>query len=324
MNISKVNKELFADFLIATPLNATTMEAQRIQPISLFPITHDAYTRLLHRLEPDSATLWQEVQQKSGVLILNDSVLDKPQAQKIKLIHYILSDKHHRVVKVIVLITLLWTNGDRHLPYDYRIYDRTNNCKTKKDHFGDMIEVAKSQGFTPECVAFDSWYSSLDNIKILKKLGWHWLTHLKLNKQINLGCMGFRPINQCEIAATGTVVRLESYGFVKVFRIESKEGMTDHWATSNLEIDELEQVFFEDPCWRIEEYHRGLKQVTKVKVSQCRKAYVQRIHIGVALRAFLLIEKWFFYNGMNWLFAKWDILRHAIRPYQVNPKYRLS
>ena len=147
---------------------------------------HDAYTRLLHRLEPDSATLWEEVQaevqQKSGVLILDDSVLDKPHAQKIELVHHMWSGKHHRVVKGIDLITLLWTDGDRHLPCDYRIYDRTNDGKTKNDHFGDMLGVAKNRGFTSECVLFDGWCSSLDNLKRLKNCGWHWLTRLKSNR----------------------------------------------------------------------------------------------------------------------------------------------
>ena len=78
-----------------------------------------------------------------------------------------------------------------------------------------------------------------------------------------------------------------------------------------------------DACWKIEEYHRGLKQVTNVEGYQHKKANAQRVHIGLALRAFLVIEKWYFYNGMNWLSAKWDILRDAIRAYRVNPKYRL-
>ena len=60
------------------------------------------------------------------------------------------SCKHLRVVKGIDLITLLWTDGDRHLPCDYRIYDRKNVGKTNIGHFGDMLEVAKSRGFTPE------------------------------------------------------------------------------------------------------------------------------------------------------------------------------
>ena len=106
-NQSKVNQEQFIDFLIAMPLNATAMEAHKTQPIFLFPIAHDAYTRLL------------KVQQKSGVLILDDSVLDKPHAQKIELVHHMWSGKHHRVVKGIDLITFLWTDGDRYLPCDY-------------------------------------------------------------------------------------------------------------------------------------------------------------------------------------------------------------
>jgi len=61
------------------------------------------------------------------------------------------SGKHHREVKVIDLITLLWTDRDRHLPCGYRIYGR----KTKNDHFGDMLDVAKILGFMPKFVLFD-------------------------------------------------------------------------------------------------------------------------------------------------------------------------
>jgi len=98
----------------------------------------------------------------------------------------------------------------------------------------------------------------LDNLKLLKNLGWHWLTLLKLNRRVNPDRTGLRPINQCEIKTTGTVVHLEGYGFVKVFQIEFKDGMTDHSATSNLEMDKLERLRLADACWKIEEYQRGL------------------------------------------------------------------
>jgi putative transposase len=51
---------------------------------------HDAFTRLLTRLEPIAVALWQETQSKverqQGVLILDDSTLDKPYAQQIELV----------------------------------------------------------------------------------------------------------------------------------------------------------------------------------------------------------------------------------------------
>ena len=89
---------------------------------------------------------------------------------------------------------------------------------------------------------------------------------------MNLDRIVLRPINQREITTTGTVVHLEGYGFVKVFRIESEDGTTDHWATNNLEMDELGRLRFSDACWKIEEYNRCLKQVTNVAEYQYKKA----------------------------------------------------
>lgn len=330
MSQPKVSVSEFVDFLIATPLNATAMEAQRTQPPTLDPDdapAHDAYTRLLHRLEPDTDTLWADVQHEvrrtTGVLVLDDSILDKPYARKMDLVHHLWSGKHHQVVKGIALITLLWTDGDRHLPCDYRLYDKPNDQKTKNDHFADLLAVAHARGFAPECVLFDGWYSSLDNLKTLQKLGWHWLTRLKANRRVNPDRTGLRAVSVCVLAATGTVVHLEGYGLVRVFRIEAKDGTAEYWATSNLEMDESERLRLADASWRIEEYHRGLKQVTKVERCQCRTGTAQRNYIGLALRAFVVVERWCFRTGVNWLSAKWQIVREAVRAYRAKPQYRL-
>ncbi len=328
MSRAKVSAEQFIDFLIATPSQATATAAERTQPESAERVAHDAYTRLLHRLEPEATALWTEVQadvqRTSGLLILDDTVLDKPYARKMELVHHQWSGKHHRVVKGIDLITLLWSDGDRHIPCDYRIYDKPNDGQTKNDHFGALLQAAHERGFTPECVLFDSWYSSLDNLKKLRTLNWHWLTRLKENRRVNPDRTGLRPLNACVIAATGTVVHLEGYGFIKVFRIDAKDGTTGYWATSNLQMDECERLRLAEASWKIEEYHRGLKQVTNVERCQCRKAIAQRGHIGLAVRAFVVIEKWCFRTGVNWLTAKWNIAHDAIRAYRTRPRYRLQ
>lgn len=327
MSQPKVSDSQYIDFLIATPSNASALEAHRTQPTTDDPAAHDAYTRLLHRLEPDSDTLWTEVQAEvkptCGVLILDESVLDKPYARKIGLVHHVWSGKHHRVVKGIDLITLLWSDGDRHIPCDYRLYDKANDGKTKNDHFADMIAVAQQRGFAPECVLFDGWYSSVENLKRLGKLNWHWLTRLKANRRVNPDRTGLRRLEECVIASSGTVVHLEGYGLIKVFRIEAKDGTTEYWATSNLQMDELERLRLAEASWRIEEYHRGLKQVTNVERCQCRKAVAQRNHISLALRAFAVVERWCFQTGVNWLSAKWQIVRNAVRAYRTQPHYRL-
>lgn len=65
---------------------------------------------------------------------------------------------------------MLWSDGDRHVPVDYRVYDKDGDGLTKNDHFHAMLTSARERGFTPACVVFDSWYSSLENLKLVR--GW--------------------------------------------------------------------------------------------------------------------------------------------------------
>ena len=52
---------------------------------------------------------------------------------------------------------------------------------------------------------------------------------------------------------------------VKVFRILSTDGRAEHWATKDLDMEELGRLKLAKASWKIEEYHRGLKQVTNVE-----------------------------------------------------------
>lgn len=328
MNAPKISDTDYIDFLIATPRQASATEAARCQPDDPAAPAHDAFTRLLHRLEPQPAELWAEVQDQvrrdDGFLVLDDSVLDKPYAWKMDLVHRVWSGKHKRVVKGIDLLTLLWTDGDRHLPCDYRLYDKPTDSLTKNDHFRALLQTAKDRGFQPRAVLFDSWYTSLDNLKLIHQFGWRWLSQLKENRQVNRDRTGLRTLAQTEIATAGTIVHLKGYGLIKVFLIEARDGHKEYWATNFLELTELERLEFSEASWKIEEYHRGLKQFTHVERCQARAAQAQRSHIGLCLRAFLRLEQFCFHTGLSWFQAKNDITRDAIRNYLAHPRYQLQ
>jgi len=102
MNLPKCSDEDYINFVIATPKQLTATEAARVQPASKHAPAHDAFTRLLERLEPDAATLWQEaatqIDLTSGVLVLDDSTLDKPYSSRNDLVYRHWSGKHHGVV----------------------------------------------------------------------------------------------------------------------------------------------------------------------------------------------------------------------------------
>ena len=328
MNAAKVTAEEYIDFLIASPRHASATEAARCQPDGDRVAAHDAYTRLLHRLEPDAEALWREVRPEvrrdDGFLILDDTVLDKPYARKMSLVHYVWSGKHKRSVKGIDLLTLLWTDGDRHVPCDYRLYDKPTDGKTKNDHFRDLVEAAHARGFRPRGVLFDSWFTSLENLKMIERLGWKWLAPLKANRRVNPDRTALRRLDETAIAAAGTVVHLQGYGLVKVFLIVAKDGDKEYWATNHLGMTELERLEWSEATWKIEEYHRGLKQFANAERCQARVTRAQRNHIGFSLRAFARLEHFAFHTGISWFHAKVDVTRDAVRAYLKKPRYRLT
>ncbi len=124
-----------------------------------------------------------------------------------------------------------------------------------------MLATASSRGFTPQCVVFDSWYSSLDNLKLIRRHQWTWLTRFKRNRHINSDGTGNRSLSEVEIAATGTIVHLKGYGMVKVFKIVATNGDIDYWATNALNLDELQRLQWSEFAWTVEEYHPWTKAV---------------------------------------------------------------
>jgi putative transposase len=327
MNNPKVQPEDYVQFLLGSPRQFTCTEAARVQPEQTHPPAHDAFNRLLTRLEPDAAMLWEEARPRirldDGVLVLDDSTLDKPYARAMGLVGWHWSGKHHAVVKGINLLTLLWTDGDRHVPCDYRIYDKAHDGFSKNDLFAQQLRAAKERGLHPRCVCFDSWYSGLDNLKLLRGLGWTWLCRLKSNRNVRVDYGEPRAVSTVEFPASGRVVHLPGYGSIRVFRVVATNGDTEYWATSDLEMDALTRLKYGEFSWRIEEYHRGIKQFCGVERCQARRAKAQRNHIGLSIRAFLRLEVHCFTRGVSWFQVKLDIIRFAVRNYLANPSILL-
>jgi len=327
MNAPKCDEFDYINFLVATPRVYSCTEAARVQPDQQDSPAHDAFNRLLLRRDPDPQALWQEAQHEvdrsRGLLVVDDSTLDKFYAKKIELVHRHWSGKHRRVVWGINLITLFWTDGDRFLPCDYRLFDKPTDGFTKNEHFRQMLQTAKERGFAPRLVVFDSWYGALDNLKLIRGFEWEWLTQLKENRLVNLDRQGNREVRHIEIGAAGAVVHLRGYGMIRVFKIVSTDGDVEYWATSKLGMSELERLAGAEQACLIETYHRGLKQYCGVERCQARRARAQRNHIGLALRAFLRLEVYGFHQGVSWFEAKTAIIREAVRAYLVKPLYVL-
>ena len=258
------------------------------------------------------------------MLVFDDSTLDHLSAGQIELVCCHWSGTHHKVVRGINLMTLLWTDGDRHIPVDYRLYDKGRDHLTKNDHFQEVLEEARARGFRPHCVAFNSWYASLPKLKKIRSFNWTWLTRLKENRRVNADRTGVCAISAVEIGSLGRMVWLEGYGPIRVFKIVITKDDIAYWATNNLQMSELSRVKWAGYSWAIENYHRGLKQFCGVERSTVRAAPAQCNHIGMALRAFLRLEIHCYQKGISWFEAKTSIIREAVRTYLAKPLYTLN
>jgi putative transposase len=186
-----------------------------------------------------------------------------------------------------------------------------------------MLNMAEVRGFSPEFVLFDTWYSSLENLKAIRKKGWCWLTRLKKNRLVNPDNTGNIAIECVTIPPEGTQVHLKGYGFIKVFRFVSKDGDTQYWATNVINMQEEERKELAKKSWKIEEYHRGIKQFCGVERCQARRNNIQRAHIMMAIRAFLRFEVCRIRKDISWFEAKMNIVRNAVNQYIRNPVHFL-
>ena len=325
MNPPKCTSENFVNFLISTYQACSCTEASRCLPGESETIAHYSVKRLLERQPHHTEALYAEAQRliraDRGVLVIDDSTLDKPYSHQIELVTRHWSGKHHRVVQGINLISTIWTDGSAIVPVDFRIYHPDKDGKTKNDHFRDMLRAAKEREFQPGCIIFDSWYASIDNLKLIRSLTWHWCTRLKSNRLVNPDDSYNRNVSEIDIPPEGRVVHLWQYGFIRVFRIVHSDKEPEYWATDILEATESDRKSFKDLGWNIEEYHRGIKQCCGIERCQGRKEEVQRGHILLSLLAFIRLESHRLDTGVSWYESKRSIHRAASALFIASPAF---
>lgn len=317
----------YINYLIAAHCDVSCVKVADCYSTSEFSMSHDTLNRFLTRQSLTPETLWEEVkvfvERKSGWLVLDDTVLDKNYSKKIESTYYQWSGKHHKVVKGIGLITLIWTDGIVSFPIDYRVYDKKIDDKTKNDHLLDMALTAYKRGFTPSFIMFDSWYSGNENLKFINRLGWNFFTRVKKNRMVNPDALGNVQVSELDIPEEGLEVHLKKYGFIRLFHSLNRKGASRFWVTNYIPLNNEDRLVLQSICWTIENYHRAIKELCGVENCQARKAIIQRNHINCSLRAYLRLEVNNFLNGITPYNAQWQITKVGISEYIQKPKYAL-
>lgn len=319
MQHQKCSLKLYTNFLIANQNRYSGSELARVSPID--NMHHDAVSRWLSSVSFVPAELWRHVKHlvkpTTGYLVGDDCLLDKKYSRSNQLAKVQYSGNEHRLTNGICLVNLLWTDGEAFVPVDYRIYQKARDHKTKNDHFRELLDRAERRGFSPKYVLIDEWYSSIENFKHIRKKGWHFIGTLQYNRKVSLVKGTYIPV--ADLGLANKQVRrvwLKEYGHVLVCKLVDAAGDIAYLVTSDLNLTDYETfIIHHQYRWKIEEFHRGIKQTTGIEKCYSVLASSQATHIFAAFTAFLKLERRRLKQHISWYEQKATISRLATAIY---------
>jgi hypothetical protein len=312
MSRHKCTKSLYTSFLQASSIRYSGLALSEVSPV---PLSHDSANRWLNSCSFSPSGVWELSKpliniKEPHLLVGDDTVLDKHRSEEIDLVHYQYSGNAHDIIAGIGLVNLVWhgLESEDFIPVDYRVYDKDTDGKTKNDHFRDMLKLAQARGLNPDAVVMDAWYSSMDNLKAIRSMGWIWVMGLKKNRKVNRG----ETLEKLHIPDEGLKIHLRGYGWITVFRFVARNGRTDYIGTNmeNPSRARIEAVI--KARWKIEVYHRELKQTCGLERCQSRTGRAQRNHIFLSISAWIQKYKRRLVEGVSFYQQKWDVIKNDI------------
>jgi hypothetical protein len=287
----------YCQYLLSSQTNFTlTHLAEHLQQFS-----HDTINRYLSGEKLTPRLLWDNVKpligaDAAGYLIFDDTVLDKRFSGSIELVRRQYSGNEHRVIRGIGLISCLYVHSTsgQFWVIDYRLYNPDGDGKSKLDHVQEMLKQAIYAKQLPfEVVLMDSWYAAQKLMAAIEELGKIYYCPLKTNRLVDDsgGSEPYKRIDQLLWSPVechqGKLIKVRGFPKdkkVKLFRVIVSTDKTEFVVTNDLTQDltnDTQQV-----CavrWKIEQFHREVKQNTGIESCQCRKQRIQRNHIACAL-----------------------------------------
>lgn len=322
MQAIKYSRLDYCQYLLSSHINYTiTHLAEHLKSVS-----HDRINRYLKQEKLTPRLLWEKVKEylktdEEGYIIFDDTVLDKNHSYQIELVRKQYSGNQKRVIKGIGVVNCLYVNsqtGEFWL-IDYRIYDPEGDGKTKLDHVEDMlVNLVYHKQIPFKTVLMDSWYATKNLILLIEKLNKIYYCPLKKNRLVDdsQGNKPYQRIDQLEWTNSelkdGKLIKVNKFPKnhkVKLFRVPISTNRTDYVITNDLTQNPMETV--QQVCsvrWKIEEFHREIKQLTGIESCQCRLGRIQRNHINCSLFVWLKLKQIAYETGQTVYQLKHNLL----------------
>lgn len=309
----------YADYLLSS-FSYTT--ATGLSVLSEGKISHDKVTRFLNSEDFTAAKLWKlvkstvkEIESAEGVIIIDDTIEEKPSTDENEIVTWHYDHSQGRSVKGINIITELYYSKGIRVPVGYDIVRKTKTVydpkrkkekriseKTKNEQYRDMLRACIKNNIKFKYVLNDVWYASSENIKFVKNdLGKEFVMPLKTNRKVALSKKdklngNYVRVSELELKKNTTqMIYIEGVSFPlllikEVFRnADGSKGILYLISSDQtLTYDQITVIY--QKRWKIEEYHKSLKQHVSLCKSPTKRVRTQSNHIFSSIYAFYRLE----------------------------------
>jgi len=264
-------------------------------------LNHDEINRYLKISKFKPSALWKSVKSKiiqneNGYILFDDTIVDKNFSHKIEAVRMQYSGNAHSIIKGIGVVTCVYVNPELNKSWaiDYRIFDPDIDGKSKINHVDEMLNnVINYKNIAFTTVLMDSWYAVKFLMLKIENYGKIYYCPLKKNRKVDDsdGVEKHKQIEKLNWSENelkeGKIVKINGFPAehkVKLFRVQVSTNRTEHVATNDMTQNCADDTRNECAIrWKIEEFHREIKQLTGLEKCQARKRRIQKNHIVSAM-----------------------------------------
>jgi len=317
-----MNKQLletYTDYLISS-FSYTT--ATGLSVLVEGEISHDKVTRFLSSEDFRSSELWKtikrkvrEIESEEGVIIVDDTIEEKPSTDENEIVSWHYDHSKGRSVKGINIISALYLSKGIRVPVVFDLVRKTKTVidektnkekrvseKTKNEQYREMLRVCVKNNIKFKYVLNDVWYASSENMMYVKtELRKDFIMPIKTNRKIALSKKDklngkYVTVSELELKEnTQQEIYLEGVNFPlnlirQIFKNEDGSQGVLHLVSSDLRLtyDKITSIYHKR--WKVEEYHKSLKQHVALCKSPTKRVRTQSNHIFASIYAFFKLE----------------------------------
>jgi hypothetical protein len=332
--------DLYTDYLISQNGLAT---ATGLSDLTSGEVSHDKVTRFLNSFELTSKDLWRYVKKDvkkaetndDGVLILDDSIEEKPYTDENDIICWHHSHAKGCHIKGINLLSCLVRYGDISYPVGYEIIHKTiRYCVvetkketrkseiTKNEYFRNLVLKSSNNNVKFKYVLADNWFGSKENMEFLNDMNKLFIIGIKSNRTIALNKKDklngkFNQVQSIDIKEDqATTVWLKGIDFPltlikKVFKNENGTEGTLYLISNDLEHDADHIYSIYQKRWDIEVYHKSIKQNSSLAKSPTKVVRSQSNHIFASIIGYCKLQALRISSSMNHFALKYKLMLKA-------------